>query len=168
MPKNFEVEKYWFEDDGVIPNNALPVLVYRQICAVDDKSEWFETTFIANGWTNNWRDTILPYDHFHSTTHEVLGVGKGDVMLHVGGRFGKQLFLNAGDAIILPAGVGHYALPAENEYEIVGGYPEGRAWDLLTGEEGERERALIGIKNVPVPFTDPIDGEHGTLISSWQ
>lgn len=168
MSTNFEIEKYFFEDDGIIPNNVLPVLVYRQVCTVEDKSNWFESTFIANGWTNNWRDIILPYDHFHSTTHEVLGVGRGDVTLQVGGRLGQQLSLHAGDVVILPAGVGHYALTLNNDYEIVGGYPEGKSWDLLMGNEENREKALIKIKNLPIPFTDPIAGEHGTLLTYWR
>jgi uncharacterized protein YjlB len=167
MRSDFEIEKYWFEDDGVIPNNKLPVLVYRQVCDSDNKSDWFESTFIANGWTNNWRDIILPYDHFHSTTHEVLGVGRGSVTLKVGGQAGKQLLLNAGDVLILPAGVGHYSMDISAEYEIVGGYPDGRTWDLLKGNEEDRDMTLLCIEKIPIPFTDPIDGENGSLISSW-
>ena len=167
MSKDFEVEKYWFEDDGLIPNSSLPVLVYRQVCTVEDKSDWFESTFIKNGWTNNWRDIILPYDHFHSTTHEVLGMGKGSVTLQVGGRLGKRLLLNAGDVVILPAGVGHCALTTSHDYEVVGGYPEGRAWDLLKGDEEGRDRVLDRIRSVPIPFTDPVNGEYGSLTSYW-
>ncbi|MEO6286868.1 MAG: cupin [Dyadobacter sp.] len=163
----FEVEKYQLSDDGVIPNSDLPVLVYRQVCMQEDKSDWFEATFIANGWTNNWRDIILSYDHFHSTTHEVLGVGKGEVRLQVGGKAGILLTVAAGDVIVLPAGVGHCSLPGQSGYEIVGGYPDGRSWDLLTGTEEERRTALPRIKAVPVPVTDPIDGVQGTLTKYW-
>jgi uncharacterized protein YjlB len=168
MNVNFEIVKYRFEDDGLIPNSPLPVLVYRQVCSVKDKSDWFETTFMNNGWTNNWRDIILPYDHFHSTTHEVLGVGRGSVTLRVGGQSGRELTLHAGDVVILPAGVGHCAPTATGDYEIVGGYPEGRAWDLLKGDEQGRDEILMQIKRLPIPLTDPINGEGGTLGKFWQ
>jgi uncharacterized protein YjlB len=167
MPSDFEIEQYWFKDDGVIPNSKLPVLVYRQVCVSHNKSDWFESTFIANGWTNNWRDIILSYDHFHSTTHEVLGVGRGSVTLKVGGQSGKQLILYEGDVLILPAGVGHYSVDTSTEYEIVGGYPDGRAWDLLKGTEEGRDMTLVCIKKVPIPFTDPVDGEYGSLVNYW-
>lgn len=168
IPTPFEIQKYWFEDDGLIPNSPLPVLVYRQVCGVEDKSDWFETTFSNNGWTNNWRDIILPYDHFHSTTHEVLGVGKGSVTLQVGGQKGRQLTLHAGDVVILPAGVGHCALAGTGDYEIVGGYPEGRAWDLRIGDEADRDQMLMRIKRLPIPVTDPIHGEGGAITRLWQ
>jgi uncharacterized protein YjlB len=167
MRMQFEVEKYKFSDDGVIPNSDLPVLVYRQVCTQENKSEWLESTFIANGWTNNWRDTILSYHHFHSTTHEVLGVGYGEVRLQIGGSSGILLTVAAGDVIVLPAGVGHCSLPGQSGYEIVGGYPDGKSWDLLTGTEEERASALPRIKAVPIPLTDPIDGVQGTLIKYW-
>jgi uncharacterized protein YjlB len=166
-PMKFEVEKYQLSDDGVIPNSDLPVLVYRQVYTQENKSDWFETTFIKNGWTNNWRDIILSYDHFHSTTHEVLAVGQGEVRLQVGGSSGVLLTVTAGDVIVLPAGVGHCSLPGQTGYEIVGGYPDGRSWDLLTGTEEERRAALPQIKTVPIPVTDPIDGVQGTLMKYW-
>ncbi len=138
------------------------------MCGVEDKSDWFETTFSKNGWTNNWRDIILPYEHFHSTTHEVLGVGKGSVTLRVGGQKGTQLTLHAGDVVILPAGVGHCALAGMGDYEIVGGYPEGRSWDLRIGDEADHDEMLMRIKRLPIPVTDPIHGQAGTITRLWQ
>lgn len=167
MEINVAVEQYRFDDDGVIPNNWLPVLVYRQVCLEKNKSDCFQSTFVKNGWTNNWRDVIMPYDHFHSSTHEVLGVGRGHVTLHVGGRSGINLFVEAGDMVILPAGVGHYSLPGSSDYEIVGGYPDGRAWDVLTGMEDDRSNVLARIRAIPIPLTDPLNGEYGTLSKYW-
>jgi uncharacterized protein YjlB len=149
---------YQFNDDGTIPNNPLPVLLYGQVCEVADQAAWFERQFHRNGWTNNWRDIILPYDHFHSTTHEVLGVAKGTVVLQLGGRKGREVRVRPGDVLVLPAGVGHCALPGEGDYEIVGGYPNGRAWDLLRGSLAERTDALPHIKALPIPATDPFLG----------
>ncbi|HEY1054719.1 MAG TPA: cupin domain-containing protein [Emticicia sp.] len=163
----YTFEKYFFADDGTIPNNHLPVIVYHQVTDAEDKSAWLEERFKANDWTNNWRDIVLPYDHFHSTTHEVLGVGKGSVKLQIGGAEGMALTVAAGDVIILPAGVGHFSLSDHKNYEIVGGYPEGKDWDLLTGTTEERKEAISRIENLPVPETDPVFGKGGELLKWW-
>lgn len=161
-------EKYYFEDDGAIPNSHLPVIVYRQVTDAKDKSDWFENTFKENGWTNNWHDVILRYDHFHSTTHEVLGVGEGTVSLRIGAEKGISIEVSAGDVLILPAGVGHSAISEHMNYEIVGGYPNGRDWDLLTGTEDERKTALPLIKKLLIPAKDPVFGAEGELLRLWE
>jgi uncharacterized protein YjlB len=165
---SYKFEKYHFPDDGTIPNNHLPVIIYRQVTDAKDKSEWFENTFKANDWTNNWRDVVYRYDHFHSTTHEVLGVGEGKVMLHIGGITGLSLEVSAGDVLILPAGVGHYAVSEHMNYEIVGGYPDGKNWDLLTGTQEERKLAIPRIEKLPIPTKDPIFGKEGKLLKLWR
>lgn len=165
---NHPFEKFHFADTGTIPNNSLPVIVYRQVTSAEDKSEWLEEKFKENGWTNNWRDIVLPYDHFHSTTHEVLGVGKGTVTLHIGGEKGISVEVSAGDVLILPAGVGHYSLSEHKNYEIVGGYPDGKDWDLLTGTADEREKAIPRIEKLTIPQTDPVFGKEGALLKLWR
>ncbi|RYU93633.1 cupin [Emticicia agri] len=162
------VEKYHFPDDGITPNNRLPVIVYRQVTDAEDTSAWLEERFKANGWTNNWRDIVLPYDHFHSTTHEVLGVGKGSVELQIGGQKGIIVNVSKGDALILPAGVGHASVSDHKNYEMVGGYPDGKDWDLLTGTAEERKHALPRIKNLPLPTKDPIFGEESEMLRLWK
>lgn len=158
---------YFFSDDGIIPNSQLPVLVYWQVVTGDDRSSWLENQFKANNWTNNWRDIVLSYDHFHSTTHEVLGVGKGSVTLQIGGKNGLALTVFAGDVLIIPAGVGHYALEQDEPYEIIGGYPNGLNWDLIRGSEEERREALPRIAQLALPDTDPIFGADGALLRLW-
>jgi len=162
------IETFYFLDDGTMPNSELPVIVYRQVTTADDKTKWFEDTFKANGWTNNWRDTIYRYDHFHSTTHEVLGIGEGSFTLRIGGRNGISLEVKAGDVLILPAGTAHSAVSEHVDYTVVGGYPEGREWDLLIGNEDERAQALENISQVPLPKTDPVFGQNGELPKQWQ
>ena len=162
-------EFYTFEDDGVIPNSPLPVVIYRQVIPLDEKdfASFLETTFQKNGWTNNWRDIVLPYDHFHSNTHEVLGVSRGTVSLQVGGAAGKTVALTAGDVAVMPAGVGHRDISHHTHYEIVGGYPNGRQWDMMTGTQDERPIAQKNIASLPTPQTDPIFGTNGPLIKAW-
>jgi uncharacterized protein YjlB len=159
---------FTFKDDGIIPNNSLPVLLYRNVINSTDASSWFEQTFRNNNWTNNWRDIVLPYDHFHSNTHEVLGLGRGKVTLRIGGKNGEEVGVSAGDVIILPAGVGHYAVSSNTDYEFVGGYPNGSSWDLLTGLPGERQQALKNIEQVSLPLTDPVYGAGGYLRQCWK
>jgi uncharacterized protein YjlB len=159
---------YSFADDGIIPNNALPVIHYPNVIDLANCSDWLEKTFIKNNWLNNWRDIVLPYDHFHSNTHEVLGLGWGNVSLKIGGANGQVFHLVAGDVVIIPAGVGHYSVSEHTNYQMVGGYPNGLEWDLKTGLElGERTQILHAISAVEMPDKDPIFGEDGWLFEKW-
>jgi uncharacterized protein YjlB len=160
---------YSFADDGIIPNHTFPVIVYSQCVHLEDCSDWLETTFKKNNWLNNWRDIVLPYDHFHSNTHEVLGLGRGNVSLKIGGANGQVFHLSAGDVVIIPAGVGHYSVSEHTNYQMVGGYPNGLEWDLKTGLElGERTQILLAISAVEMPGKDPIFGEEGWLFEKWK
>jgi uncharacterized protein YjlB len=164
-----KVKTYAFSDDGIIPNHTLPVIVYSQCVDLENCSDWLETTFKKNNWLNNWRDIVLPYDHFHSNTHEVLGLGWGSVSLKIGGASGQVFHLSAGDVIIIPAGVGHYSVSEHSHYQMVGGYPNGLDWDLKTGLElGERTQILQAISAVKIPEKDPIFGNGGLLFDQWK
>jgi uncharacterized protein YjlB len=162
-----DVRTYRFADDGVVPNSHLPVVVYPRVCEAEGASAWLEATFAHNGWTNNWHDIVLPYDHFHSNTHEVLGVGRGRVSLRIGGSRGLVVDLAAGDVVVLPAGVGHAAVSGNTDYEMVGGYPLGRSWDLRTGVAEERDEVLANLAALDVPRTDPVLGGQGPLLELW-
>ena len=89
--EKMDVIPYYFENDGVIANNALPLLIYKNALKYAANKN-FGLIFSNNGWTNNWEDIILPYEHFHSNTHEVLGLTKGNARLMIGGRNG-EIFL---------------------------------------------------------------------------
>ena len=68
--------------------------------------------------------------HYHSTTHECLGIFRGHAKL----RFGVSnddnpddaivLDVKSGDVIVVPAGVAHCALNESGEFCMVGAYPE--------------------------------------------
>ncbi len=164
-----EISTHYFKDDGIIPNSNLPVILYKNAIDLPDSTEWLETNFKMNNWLNNWRATILPYDHFHSNTHEVLGLGFGAVTLKIGGASGEIFTLTTGDVIIIPAGVGHYSISEHSDYQFVGGYPDGNDWDLKTGlEEGERATILNNLSKVKIPKTDPLYGIDGFLFEKWK
>jgi len=159
---------FYFKDDGTIPNSHLPVILYSEVTDDEVNPDWFEKKFKQNNWINNWRDIILSYDHFHSNTHEVLAVAYGNVTLKIGGSKGKVIELSTGNVIILPAGVGHCSISTQTNYQVVGGYPNGSSWDLLTGTADERQQALENIGKVPIPATDPIFGSTGILLELWK
>ena len=163
-----EPTRLYFKDDGKIPNSKFPLLLYRNAFTGrnHDGAKWLEKKFAANNWTNSWRNGVYSFHHYHSTSHEVLGIYSGKALLHLGGELGEKVEVHAGDIIIIPAGVGHKNLCSEN-LGVVGAYPEGRSWDLNRGLEGERPLADKNIAALPIPVTDPLFGKNGGLTSVW-
>lgn len=158
-------------DDGETPNNPdLPLVLYRNPLRLDaafDAAAIFEDLFDANGWRESWRDGMYDFLHWHSATHEVLGIACGWLQVEFGGHRGHKVHLRAGDVVILPAGTGHRRMRKSVDLLIVGAYPAGSAYD----EERPRKhlhalsRARIG--HVPLPPCDPVFGEHGPLVVLW-
>jgi uncharacterized protein YjlB len=161
-------EKHFFKDDGQIPNSKFPLLLYQGAFSQRDRAGalWLEERFAQNNWTNAWRNGIYPYHHYHSTTHEVLGIYAGTALLHLGGEQGKKVEVQAGDIIIIPAGVGHKNLGSKN-LGVVGAYPDGRSWDVNRGVPGERPKADENIAALPIPPTDPLMGKEQGLPKMW-
>jgi uncharacterized protein YjlB len=159
-----------FKGDDIFPNSALPLLFYRVAIATDakDSASIFEKCFAENDWTNSWRDGVYPFPHYHSTSHEVLGIYSGTANLRLGGDHGKNVEVNAGDVIVIPAGVVHQNISASDHFGVVGAYPGGRSWDLLRGSPGERPKADHNIAALPMPENDPIYGVNGPLQSIWK
>ncbi|MBD2701761.1 cupin [Spirosoma sp. BT702] len=158
-----------FADNGRIPNSKYPLLLYRKAFSETGGAgaTWLEERFAANNWTNSWRNGVFTYHHYHSITHEVLGVYSGFATLQLGGEQGKKVNVAAGDIIVIPAGVGHKKLESSSDFGVVGAYPDGRDYDLLRGESGERPQADKNIANVPIPKTDPLQGKSGGLVTLW-
>src|ERR1700712_2759737 len=68
-----------FNDDGLVPNNPLPFLVYKAAIEVDNDhpEKTIEGLFGANGWGEMWRNGVYDYLHYHATVHEALGIARG-------------------------------------------------------------------------------------------
>jgi uncharacterized protein YjlB len=157
-------------DDGIFPNNArLPLTVYQQAIPAGqaDMAAQFETLFAAHHWPPMWRAGIFGFHHYHSTAHEVVGVFRGHATLQFGGEHGVVVEVQAGDAVILPAGVAHKSLQASRDFCAVGAYPVGQHWDTCTGKPGERPRTDDAITRVPLPQADPVYGPQGPLMTYW-
>lgn len=154
-------ELYGSKPTGMLPNSRFPLMVHRG-GVPGGGAETVLLRFRGNGWLNNWRyPGIYDYPHFHSTTHECLGVATGWMELEVFGRGGARLRLEAGDVVVMPAGVSHRMVGASEDVLVVGGYPEGRDWDNMREDmidEAERRAAVKRIMMLPIPAADPVTG----------
>ncbi|WP_436413983.1 cupin domain-containing protein [Petrimonas sp.] len=168
--QNIQPETFFFKDDGVIPNNKLPLLLYRNAFTDtgNTAAEWLEKTFRKNNWSNGWRWGVYPFHHYHSNTAEVLGVFSGTAKLLLGGEKGKVFDVKPGDIIIIPPGVGHKCLSHSNDFTVVGAYPDGKYPDLFRGEKSDRPKVDENIATVPVPETDPLLGAGKGLVNIWK
>ena len=163
-----QTAEYRFRDDGRIPNNpTLPLLFYPGVLGGEDAARCRER-LAQNGWGGSWVDGVFPYHHYHSTSHEVLCVVRGEARITFGGAEGETVEVRAGDVVVIPAGVGHCNEGASDDFSVVGAYPRGQeGYDLRTGEEGERPAVLENIRGVPLPESDPLFGGDGPLVRRW-
>ena len=163
-------EQLYFNDNGIYPGSVLPLLLYRAAITTDapDRASVFERVFSENDWRNSWKNGVYSFAHYHSTSHEVLGVHHGSATLRLGGEHGQTVQVRSGDVILIPAGVAHQNLDASPGFGVVGAYPDGRQWDLLRGMQGERPEADRTIAALPIPDYDPIYGADGPLRQIWK
>src|SRR5581483_7968861 len=161
-----------FAGDGAVPNHpSFPLIVYRG--AVDfpdglDPAAVLEVLFAANGWGRAWRDGMYPFQHFHTRTHEVLGIARGRVRAQFGGGGGRTLALRRGDVVVLPAGTGHRRRAASRNLLIVGAYPPGGVYDEPKPGDVDRATAAAAIARVGPPARDPVYGRDGPLRALWR
>ena len=159
-----------FEDDGLVPNNPMPFLVYKRAIAVANThpEKTIEGLFGANGWGDMWRNGIYDYLHYHATVHEALGIARGHGRVRFGGDHGKEFELDAGDVAILPAGTGHQCLKATADFSVVGAYPPGAKMHVTRPTPENHARALKTIPEVRLPDSDPVLGKDGPLAELWR
>jgi uncharacterized protein YjlB len=159
-----------FADDGDVPNNRLPLIVYAG--AIDpgrgDPAVAFEGLFHGTGWGGSWRKGIFPFHHYHSTAHEVLGIARGEAEVRFGGERGETLRVKAGDAVLIPAGVGHRRLSGTHDLLVIGAYPKGQWADLMREGAEDRSGIRARIAGVPLPEADPVAGKTGPMFAAWE
>jgi uncharacterized protein YjlB len=151
-----------------IPNHpSFAVLVYRALPAVFAGAESCRELFADNGWVGSWVDGVLDFHHFHSTSHEVLGVVSGEATLELGGPQGERFEVSAGDVLVLPAGTGHRRASARGGFTVVGAYPSGQEdYDLLRGDDpAELAAARERIAALGAPPSDPVGGDG---VAGWR
>jgi uncharacterized protein YjlB len=157
-------------DDGRTPNNQrLPLVIYRGALPLGDSDPAMacEGLFARHGWGAAWRDGIYDYHHFHTTTHEVLGIVAGTARVRFGGENGQSVTLHEGDVVVIPAGIGHRREEASDDLLVVGAYPGGFEFDIGTPRE-DHAKALAAMRRVPLPAEDPVYGAKGPLLEYWR
>jgi uncharacterized protein YjlB len=163
------VIQHLLQEDDHFPNNpSFPLIIYKNAfnLPATGKPEFIEEIFEKNNWRNSWRDGIFDYHHYHSNTHEVLGVYSGHCIVQFGGDHGITKELRAGDVVIIPAGVAHKKIAGEN-FRCVGAYPNGIEYDTHLGKPGEKETTKKEISKVIAPQNDPLFGSDGPLKQYW-
>ncbi|WP_347158189.1 cupin domain-containing protein [Pontibacter chitinilyticus] len=164
------VTPHFLKPHGKIPNNpTLPLLVYQQVFENEaDLVRQFKEAFAANNWRGSWVNGVFDYHHYHSRSHEVLGVVAGAAILILGGPGAEEVAVKAGDMLVLPAGTGHCLKTASPDFKIVGAYPPGQeSYDICTEQDNPEEKEK-NIAQVPVPETDPVAGVGGPLLKHWK
>lgn len=160
---------YLREPCGGVPNNVLPVLLYRHVLPeeADDAAVWFEQRFGQHQWPARWRYPVFTYTHFHTNTHEVLGIYAGEAQIQLGGEDGPVVTLRMGDAVLIPAGVGHKQIDASANFMAVGAYPEGLSPDKFLDEPAQLAQTRKNVAQVATPGRDPLYGTEGGLVTLW-
>lgn len=151
-----------------VPNSRFPLLIHRDGVpggGIDAVLERFQ----QNGWLNNWQyPGIYVYRHYHSTSHECLGVAAGWMELELFGQGGTEVRLEAGDVVVMPAGVSHAMIGNSDDVMVVGGYPEGRDWDNIRDDYASPEDFRAAVKlimSLPIPARDPVTGDP---LTQWR
>ena len=167
-----DVQAFRFADDGETPNNPrLPLVVYRSavpLAGERDPAAPFERAFAAHGWGGGWRNGIYPFLHFHTGTHEVLGIARGRATVEFGGAKGRTLTVEAGDVVVLPAGTGHRRVGASGDLLVVGAYPRNGSFDQRRPGQIDHASAVAAVAEVPLPEMDPVHGSTGPLMELWK
>ncbi|NDV00518.1 cupin domain-containing protein [Pseudoroseicyclus tamaricis] len=156
-----ETERHTSRPEGHVPNSRFPLLIHRGAIPGGGAGAVREV-FRRNGWTNNWDyPGIYDYAHYHSTTHEALGVAAGWIELELSVSGGIRVRLEVGDVVVMPAGVSHAMVGGSDDVLFVGGYPEGRDWDNMRGDRLDDLAAREAAKRImmlPIPARDPVTG----------
>jgi uncharacterized protein YjlB len=154
------------------PNSHYPVLIYRKAIALpfqkNKAAGIIQKIFAGNSWGNSWRNGIYDFHHYHSITHECMGISMGSATIILGGTHGKKIKLSHGDIIIIPAGVAHKCLNSSPDFQCVGAYPQSKDYDINTGTVNEYEKAIKNMKELAFPQKDPVFGKEGFLKAYWK
>jgi uncharacterized protein YjlB len=151
-----------------IPNHpSFPVLVYRGVGPVAAGVDACRALFAEHGWPDSWMGGLFGFHHFHSASHQVVGVVAGHARLELGGPQGRAFDVAAGDVIVLPAGTGHRRVSSGGGFTVVGAHPPGQErYDLLRGDDpAEVAAARERIAALGVPLQDPVGGDG---IGRWR
>lgn len=166
--KDLKVIKHQIPAHGLTPNTSLqnkPLMIYKSAFPSSTNASQIESHLSSVGVVDpQWRYTMYSTSHFHSTSHEVLGIASGKAKLCFGHEDNPkrvEQVLERGDVIVMPAGVAHRLLDdLEGGFSMVGCYLKGDNWDMCYGKSGE-EGKIEKIKGLPWFKRDPVYGDEG-------
>ncbi|KAL1792254.1 hypothetical protein ACET3X_010005 [Alternaria dauci] len=169
-------EQYALPSATHVPNNILPVLIYRGVLPTPVNSELTKRLCEGNDWEKRgeWGEITIP--HFHPNTHECYAILRGSSRLALGrskehdATDGIEINIHTGDVIVIPAGVSHRSLESEGDFRYIGVYPKAAPrWRNNHCEEHEPMDALRQeIDSVAIPDSDPVFGRAGPLCQIWK
>jgi len=168
--KDLRVSKHQIPAWNGIPNTSIqgkPVLIYHGAFREATASQIESHLKTVGAVTPQWRYTMYSTTHFHSTTHEVLGVASGAAKICLGGEENPgriEPVVRQGDVLVLPAGVGHRLLQDMGDFQMVGSYPVGHEWDMCYGRAGEEDK-VEKIKDLEWFKRDPIYDADGPVLN---
>ena len=150
--------------DKPFPGNEIELRLYRAVFseAQAGLNAKFSNLFSDNGWSVPWVNGVYAFHHFHAEAHEVLGCAAGWVLVQMGGPNGPEVRLEAGDAVLIPAGVAHKNIDSSADYRILGSYPHAQEPDLRRGISHEWNEVLDKIAHVQLWEKDPVTGDKET------
>lgn len=163
------IETHVLRGNGRVPNSRLPLLIYRG--AFESGPMKLEALMRKNEWPTDWHSSfgMYPRHHFHSDTHELIAVTRGQLVGRFGGHDGICATLATGDIVVIPAGVGHFGESRTEDLRLTGAFPIGHAiHDFRLGYPEEYARMVERVQRVPIPAYDPIYGARGPLIDLWE
>ncbi|SPO35952.1 uncharacterized protein PSFLO_01423 [Pseudozyma flocculosa] len=132
------VDVIHLDSDGYSPNgkpHSLPALHYRSPYGgdadtaggseqADFPSDKAKELVERRGWQPSWEFGMYRQAHYHTTTHELLFVLRGDASIMLGGSDQR-------DILLIPAGYTHRSLESSHDFTMLGCYPRGAAsWNM--------------------------------------
>jgi len=166
------VQDHILKPNKNFPNSELPLLIYKNACLLGKQknkaAQSLQKIFNKNNWKNSWNNGIYRFHHYHSNTHECMGIASGKALVIFGGVGGRKLVLEKGDVIVIPAGLAHKCSKNSTDFLCVGAYPGGNEYDVNLGTKEEFEKAKPRLKKLTNPALDPVFGKKGFLKSFWK
>jgi uncharacterized protein YjlB len=84
-----DIQAYNFKPNKNFPNNKYPLIIYKNGCIVGKQRKVavraFQKLFNKNNWRNSWSNGIYTFHHYHSNTHECMGIAAGKAWVIFGG-----------------------------------------------------------------------------------